>query len=103
MTDFDGVVRALADGSRRRILTALREEKHVDPFPGDGDEPDRALRLHHVHLPLMEEAGLVEWDRDTGVVRRGDEFETVEPVLTALDARGDALPDDYSPEEGRTC
>lgn len=103
MNDFDGVMRALSDGRRRRILIALRDEEHVRPFSGDGDERDRAIQLHHVHLPLLEENDLVAWNRDTGTVRRGDDFEAVEPVHTALEARRDALPDDYLPEEGQTC
>jgi hypothetical protein len=90
MTDFDGLMRALSDARRRELLTALRDEDHIRPFPGD--ERSRTIQLHHVHLPLLEEAGLVAWDRDSGVVRRGEGFEAVEPILTALDARGDALP-----------
>lgn len=103
MSDFDQVMRALSDGSRRRILIALRDEEPLQPFSGDRDEGDRAIQLHHVHLPLLEENDLVAWDQDTGTVKRGDEFEIVEPILTALEARRDALPDDYLPESGRIC
>lgn len=103
MNEFDGVMRALSDGSRRQILIALRDEQYIHPFSVDGDERDRAIQLHHVHLPLLEKNDLVAWNRDTGTVRRGDDFEAVEPIFTALEARRDALPDDYLPEEGQTC
>lgn len=98
MTEFDGAMRALSDGSRRRILIALCEEEYIHPFFDDGNERDRAIQLHHVHLPLMEDNGLIAWNRDTGTVRRGDDFEAVEPILTALEARRAALPDDYLQE-----
>jgi|GEM_PF-2699122 len=81
MTEFGGVVRALSDGNRRQILNALRDEEHVHPLSSDGDEGDR----------------------DTGIVRGADELGAVELVLTALEARRDALPDDYLPEEGQRC
>lgn len=103
MTKFDGVLRALSDCSRRKLLIALLDEEHIHPFSGDGDKRDQSIQYHHVHLPLLEESGLIVWDRDTGTVRRGDDFEAVEPVLTALEVRRDALPDDYLPEEGLTC
>ncbi|MFO7925497.1 MAG: hypothetical protein ACQET5_08455 [Halobacteriota archaeon] len=98
MTNFDGIMRALSDGSRRQILIALRDEEQIHPFSIDRDEGDRAIRLHHIHLPLLEENDLVAWNRDTGTVRRGNDFAAAEPILTALEARGDALPDDYLPQ-----
>lgn len=98
-------MRALSNGRRRGILIALRDEEHIHPFPGDGDGRTRTVQLHHVHLPLLEETGLVAWNRDTDIVRRGEGFEAAEPILTALEARRDALPDGYLPEEAdnRTC
>lgn len=103
MSEFDGIMRALSEGSRRRILIALHDEEHIQPFSGDGDEGDRAIQLHHVHLPLLAEKDLIAWNRDTGTVRRGDDFGAVEPILTALEAHHDALPEDYLPEEGQIC
>jgi hypothetical protein len=97
MTDFDGVMRALSEWRRRQILDALRDEERIDPFPDD--ERERTIQLHHVHLPLLEEHGLVAWNRETGSVRRGSEFDAVEPVLTALDERREGLPAGYLPEE----
>lgn len=103
MNDFDGIMRALSDGSRRQMLIALLDEEHIQPFSSDEDGSDRAIQLHHVHLPILEENGSIAWDRDTGTVRRGSDFAAVEPVLTALEARRDALPDDYLPEAGQIC
>ncbi|WP_178917873.1 hypothetical protein [Natronomonas gomsonensis] len=94
---------ALSDGRRRQILIALRTDEEVRPFSGDGDEGDGAIQLHHVHLPLLEKNDLVVWNRETGTVNRGDDFEAVESILTALDAQRDVLPDDDLPEEGQIC
>lgn len=102
-SEFDGVVRALSDGSRRRMLIALRDQERIHPFSDNGDERDRALQPHHVHLPFLEDNDLVAWNRDAGAVRRGNGVEAVERVLAALEARRDALPDGYLPEEGQTC
>lgn len=103
MTDFDDVMRALSDDRRRRILIELRREEAVDPFSGVGDGREGALRLHHEHLPLLADDDLITWDRDTGIVRRGENFETAEPVLAALEAHRDTLPDDYLPTERLRC
>ena len=92
-------MRALSDGRRRRILIELRDAEALDPFAGVEDDRERTIPLHHVHLPLLEEMDLVTWDRETGTVRRGDDFEAVDPVLAALAARRDALPDGYLPDE----
>lgn len=103
MNDFDGIMHALSDGRRRQLLIALRDEERIHPFSGDGFEEDGAIQLHHVHLPLLEKSGLVVWNRETGAVRRGDDFASAESILTALEAQRDVLPDDYLPEEGQIC
>lgn len=103
MTNFDEVMRALSDSRRLEIVDSLREEEVVRPFSDDGDGRNPAIQLHHVHLPLLEEKNLVEWNRNTGTVRKGDEFDVVEPVLTALEAQSDALLDECLPNERQPC
>ncbi|WP_436935587.1 ArsR family transcriptional regulator [Halovenus marina] len=102
MNDFDEIMRALSNGRRRQILVSLCDDEYVHPFSGDGDAQEKAIQLRHVHLPFLEENDLIEWKRDTGTVTTGDDFEVVEPVLTALETQRDALPDDYLPTEGQT-
>lgn len=87
----------LADRQRRRILAFLSEKD--DRTSEVSDLVDHLVResldrrrvtttLHHVHLPKLADAGVVEYDRRTGTVRyRGDP--TVE---SALDAVGADLP-----------
>jgi len=96
-------MRALSAEHRRQILFALHEKSRVEPFPDDGSERERTIRLLHVHRPHLTENDLVAWDPDTGVVRRGAQFETVEPLLTALDTGDDVLPGEPLPEDRQIC
>ena len=94
---LETVFSTLRDPVRRRLLTALTE---TDPLPIEefvraidrGESTGREIRLHHVHLPKLREADIVDWDPDTGVVRRGPRFEDVEAVVEVLRANEDALP-----------
>lgn len=103
MTTVDEGMRTLSNSRRPQILNSLREEEYFRPVPGDGIGRHPAIRLHHVHLPLLEANSLFEWNRTAGTVRKGEEVEDVRPVLTALDTRSDALPDDSFPNESQSC
>lgn len=93
----DRAVTALANFNRRCVLrylaestaetvsmdeltTHIRDSTWTDPATTD-EELER--RLHHVHLPRLEQAGLIVYDPRTGEVRYlGDDV--VESLLTAL-------------------
>lgn len=86
---LDVLFRALADGRRRTILDVLSHqfgEIHVETLAREleADERDVAesevseadvegalLNLHHVDLPHLSEAGLVEYDTDEQMVAYG--------------------------------
>jgi len=42
------------------------------------------ISLHHVHLPKIDAAGLIEYDQDRGLVEPTEQFEQVQPQLSAL-------------------
>lgn len=115
MPDVSTLFELLADVHRRRVLFALcrsesiRVPDDVRPHgtlrtaesPGDSAggppfEPSRqqplTVLLHHRHLPKLADAGVVDWDRETGVVTRGEAFETVEPALRLVADNADAFP-----------
>lgn len=70
----------LADGRRRRILATLSDRDEpvseralaegVGEGPGDGDRASSKERvaLRHTHLPRLDDADLIEWDRESGIV-----------------------------------
>ncbi|WP_144799904.1 DUF7344 domain-containing protein [Halorubrum depositum] len=84
--DPDAVLAAIADGRRRAVLRSLRRDDGdaadldalVDEVYSDArrdgavtDAERRRIRtgLHHVDLPKLEAAGLVEYDPDEKRVR----------------------------------
>lgn len=98
------VFRALGDTHRRRLLVALSELPHADDtlsvpedvHLGDRDEAALELSLYHTHLPLLEQAGYVQWDEAADRVGVGDAFDEIRPVLRLLhDNRAD-LPDGWT-------
>lgn len=83
---------ALADDHRRRVLLALAaSEADAEPLTvpddvanGDEDAEDLYLALYHTHLPKLADLELVDWDVDRRNVRRGPQFEEVQPLLQFL-------------------
>ncbi|WP_225335237.1 DUF7344 domain-containing protein [Halomicrobium urmianum] len=87
-TDVDGwddVVAGLADQRRRDALVVLASEEELSrdrlaEVLAARDQDDLALQLHHVHLPKLDDAGLIDYDPDEGTaVYRGH------PELPAVD------------------
>ncbi|MBX0296770.1 helix-turn-helix domain-containing protein [Haloarcula nitratireducens] len=79
--EADRIYRALADGVRRQTLRELPEGETVPISTlaeaiaaggfstGDGPTHETVqLSLYHTHLPLLCDAGLVEFDEDQKVV-----------------------------------
>lgn len=100
----DTVLHVLENQYRRRLLVALLEHN-----PQDADNPQIAseielaeedlesLSIHmtHTHLPKLEESGFIEWDWDTNSVRKGPQFDEIQPLLEVLQNHASKLPDDW--------
>lgn len=87
---WDRVLQTLAAETRRMVLISLLEApgRRRLPLPAAADSPNLStdeqrleLRLRHNHLPRLAEAGYVRWESDPFVVRRGPNFDEVEPAL----------------------
>lgn len=83
---------ALSHTYRRRILAAVatanpRDEDQVTPIEtADEDESLELfeMQLYHIHLPKLDEAGFVNWNRETGTVTGGPRFDEIQPLLTLI-------------------
>ncbi|MBV0903544.1 DUF7344 domain-containing protein [Haloarcula salina] len=87
------VVDRLADASERATLDtlaeALRKPAHAEtPSHERTDAP--SVHLHHVDLPMLARADVIEYDPDAGTVGRGTNFEEVADLLELIENhRGD--------------
>lgn len=80
----DRYFRLLADEHRRDLLNALRNEKSYPVPTREQDAQQIKLRLFHVHLPLLEQAGIVEWNREDHTITRGPNYEEIRPMIEFL-------------------
>lgn len=60
-------------GGRRRSCASPDDDAGIPARDAVTDEdPVRLeIRMIHVHLPKLDDAGVVEWDRETTEVRKG--------------------------------
>jgi hypothetical protein len=58
----------------------------------EGPPPSSTIRLRHNHLPRLEDAGYIEWDREAETVSRGPAFDEIEPAIRLLSANPERLP-----------
>ncbi|MDF9744826.1 DUF7344 domain-containing protein [Natrinema salsiterrestre] len=83
---------ALANEHRRRILFDLVDESRrgespvaIDVSPGAGASRAAAgIELVHVHLPKLDDYGLIDWTPGTDTVETGPRFSDVRPILEQL-------------------
>lgn len=97
----DRIFDALSAAPRRRLLVSLlepRPEEYIGlpeaAFPEDTNLGSRQLRSHlvHRHLPMLADYDFVRWQTDPFEVRRGPEFDVLEPVVQTLADRTEAVP-----------
>lgn len=89
---FNAVYRCLQAPERRRILFRLLEHNPQeallvpeDVYVGERELTTLNVELVHSHLPLLEEAGLIRWDRDANKLHKGPTFGTVRDLLESID------------------
>ena len=100
---LDRVFDVLSHPYRRRILTLLedrnpREDEEFSPEEIAAEDVDLELftrELYHSHLPKLDEAGYIEWDREADVIRHGPQFDEVEPLISLMRDHPDELPEDW--------
>lgn len=97
--ETDRALNALSHSCRRRLLFKLYEEVNlgeresitytgITPF---GTER-RRIRLHHSHLPQLEECEYIRWNKAEETIRTGPRWEEIEPLLELVYAHLYELP-----------
>ncbi|MFB6130057.1 MAG: ArsR/SmtB family transcription factor [Salinigranum sp.] len=84
--------KALSHPVRRRILLSLRDRNERDTAELASIRSE--LHLHHNHLPCLDDAGLIEWQRERNVVRLGARFDESRPILDWIEAQCEDSRDD---------
>ena len=101
MTEFDRHLWAIGHVQRRRLLLTLLNEPriHIDDLHISEKQKEMLLiEVKHAHLPKLADHGFIDWDPGgpgRGRVKRGPEFEEVEPLLTLLHDHRTDLPDGW--------
>nr|WP_161493145.1 hypothetical protein [Natrarchaeobaculum aegyptiacum] len=50
------------------------------------------MRLHHAHLPKLDEAGFIEWNPDSKTITCGPRFDEIAPLVELLVDHQSELP-----------
>lgn len=99
---FDEIVDAIGSIHRRELLVALAESDsreagwmYADEHPNGVHPTDHRLLMEHIHLPKLEQYGLIAWNREDSSVRQGPTFTQVNSLLTTLTDNQSDLPADW--------
>ena len=95
--EINEVFRILKARPRRVALTALKRDggqfSQIDVVSRlDSSTEQVAIELTHVHLPKLEGAGYITWDRDAGTFSRGPKFDEIEPFIDFFDEHTEEIP-----------
>ncbi|WP_455429697.1 DUF7344 domain-containing protein [Natrinema altunense] len=103
MSNTDNFFRSVVNVQRRRLLVHMlshnpedESKLYTDDIETSEMEAARLLtEMKHTHLPLLEDYGFIDWDRDTHEVTKGPEFDEIRPLLEMMINNKDELPDDW--------
>jgi len=95
--EMDSILTALGDRHRRVILLLLKQGRVLteSDVMVRGDEEAIEHELLRTHLPMLEEAGYIEWDPETSTISKGPRFDEIEPLLDLMENHSDELPQDW--------
>ena len=76
----------VAAPERKRVIAGLADGtvEAVADLRVRGRADEIAAELRETHLPALEEAGYIEWDREAGTIQPGPNFEEAEAHVDDL-------------------
>lgn len=100
---LDVIFDALGHPYRRRILLMVsdhnprdEDEFSVDDLKTEDDDLELLTEeLYQLHLPKLVDAGYIEWNEDTQTIRRGPNFNDIEPLLRLMHDHRNELPNGW--------
>jgi len=96
---IDQIFENLSNSHRRVILLLLKEGSITTETDvmvrGENSSTEAEMALVHNHLPRLDDAGYIEWDRDSGEISKGPRFEEIEPLLELIETHAEDLPADW--------
>ncbi|KDS90426.1 hypothetical protein FK85_14775 [Halorubrum saccharovorum] len=86
----------VATPERRRVIAGLADEtvETVADLRVRGRVDEIVAELRETHLPALEEAGYIEWDREEGTIEPGPNFEEAAEHIADLPDPDDDPADD---------
>lgn len=98
--EWGRICEVLSNKHRRRLLVALAQEDREinvpeDVYRGGRDLERLQVEFAHEHLPKLETAGYIDWERDEERVSRGPEFERIRPLVELLHENRETLPEGW--------
>lgn len=100
--DLNSFLDLLASPYRRQLLMTLLEHNPEDEASipeslasSDEELDGLIMEMTHVHLPKMEELGIIEWSRENNVVTKGPRFDELRPLLELIDKNQNELPEGW--------
>jgi hypothetical protein len=88
---MDSIIKALSKQQRRAILYRLKRDDRLQPFQGPDALDSSDIELDHVHLPKLDAAGYIEWNRESGEVMKGPQYDEIETFLTLIENHAEEL------------
>lgn len=91
-------LRALGQPHLRHLLIELHEGRlnSLDSAMLRSSQTAEIMReLENEHLPMLEEAGFIEWNPATGEISEGPNFDEIKPILELIRNHPDELPADW--------
>lgn len=82
---LDDVLVALSNAQRRKLLDSLNADSPPTDAENSGTTLDYDIAMHHIHLPILADRRLINWNRETNRVTKGPNFEMAEAILEFLE------------------